>query len=304
MSFPAPVVFFAYRRPVRTEKTLRALARNTGAADTRLVVFSDAAAEEEDEAAVTETRRRLRRVTGFRSVRVVERESHLGLARSVLGGVEEVVAAFGRAIVVEDDVETHPWFLRYMNGALESYAHDARIMSVTASSLPTLWQGFPRDYPHDVWLSPRVLSHGWGVWADRWQAVDWQVHDIAEFASDPAAQAAFNQGGADLSDALLRWHREQQDLWAVRFTYAHFAQGRYTLAPVRGYARHAGHDGKGANARWNPLRRAIRIRHASEYPVFPKDLQPDPRMADALRRVYRRQKRLEPFADMLAKPRK
>lgn len=290
---PAPVAFFVYRRPARAMRSLRALARNAGAAETDVRVFSDAAAGAGDAAGVAETRARLRDVTGFRSLRVVERDTHFGLARSILSGVEETLGESGRAIVLEEDVETSPWFLRYMNGALDAYADDSRVMSVTASALPTLWQGFPRDYPHDVWLSPRNLSHGWGVWKDRWQSVDWEVRDLEAFANDPAAIAAFNQGGDDLSDALLRWHREQLDLWAIRFTYAHFRQGRFSLAPVRGYARHAGHDGKGSNARWNPLRRAIRIGHAPETPVFPKDLRPDPRMNAALRRVYRRHVRLE-----------
>jgi GT2 family glycosyltransferase len=78
----APIVLFVYNRPEHTRATLESLACNTLARQSELVIFSDAPKNEAAAEAVREVRKLITDVRGFSLVRVVERESNMGLAKS------------------------------------------------------------------------------------------------------------------------------------------------------------------------------------------------------------------------------
>ena len=139
----APVVLFVYARPWHARRTVEALAANADAPETDLVIFSDAARNEKDAPAVREVREWLPSITGFRSVTIHERQENLGLADSIINGVSSVISRYGRVIVVEDDLITSPYFLRYMNDALELYAHDDKVMHVAGYMFPMDTDGLP-----------------------------------------------------------------------------------------------------------------------------------------------------------------
>ena len=109
----APVVLFVYARPDHTERTLDALAKNELAADTDLIVYSDAPKHAGHGANVAAVRALIRQYgRAFRSVAIHEQPKNLGLAKSVIAGVSATVEKYQRSIVVEDDLETSPLFGR------------------------------------------------------------------------------------------------------------------------------------------------------------------------------------------------
>jgi len=267
-----PLVVFAFRRPLHLQRTLDSLRACGGAAESPLTIFCDGPRTPEERALTDAVRKVARAAAGFASVRVVERDENLGLGRSVVGGVGEILQSHPQVMVFEDDLIAHPATLRYLRGALQAYETDNRIGSVSAHMHRIL---FPLGYAHDVWLCPRMLSTGWGTWADRWHSVDWEVKDLEAFRADPGAQAAFNRGGGDLSGSFLRIMEQGHNLWAARFVYAHFRQGWYSLLPRHSYIRNIGYDGSGVNSRRNPLRALPSAAPPNPNPRFPPDLLPD-----------------------------
>jgi len=55
----------------------------------------------------------------------VERQHNLGLAASMRAGVTALCDEHGRAIILEDDLEVSPSFLRFMNDSLDSLCRRA-----------------------------------------------------------------------------------------------------------------------------------------------------------------------------------
>lgn len=286
---PAPAVLFTYQRPHHLRKTLAALAGNYGANETPLIVFSDASDHPDTAEGVQQVRDLLKTVRGFKEVRICERPERFGLANNILSGVTEVLEDYGRVIVLEDDLVTHPAFLRYMNGALNAYTNDSRILSVSASMPHRFRMRVPKRWPHDVWLSLRNLSTGWGTWREKWETVDWEIKTLETFRKDSAAHERFNLGGPDLTPAFLNAMDLGKDLWAARFSYAHFESGRYSVLPRRSYVRHIGYDGSGMNTFHNPYHRLDRIDDAVDAPVFPERLEPDEDLQRRFRRAFRTQ---------------
>lgn len=169
---PAPVALFAYARPAHTRKTLDALAQNTLASRSDLVVFCDGARGESDAANVAEVRRITKLAKGFKSVEVVERPGNVGLTANITGGITEVCASCDRVVVVEEDIATSRHFLAYVNDALDRYEAERQVWHVSGWAYP-----FPASGLGDAYFTRVMNCWGWGTWKDRW----------AHFEMDPAA---------------------------------------------------------------------------------------------------------------------
>lgn len=126
----APITLFVYNRPDHTRRTIDALRQNKLAQESDFIILSDAAKAAAQEDKVREVRQYIHQIGGFRPVTVVERAINFGLAKSIVDGVTSIVNQYGRIIVLEDDMVTSPFFLTYMNQALEMYAEDDRVISI------------------------------------------------------------------------------------------------------------------------------------------------------------------------------
>jgi hypothetical protein len=220
------------------------LAANEGAEESDLFIYSDAPATAASEQSVRTVRGYLRTVTGFRSVTVIEREKHMGLADSVIAGVTEVLSRADSVVVMEDDLLTTRNFLTFVNSALSTYERRPDVFSVTGYNYPLR---MPSSYSEDVYLSYRSTSWGWGTWRDRWQKVDWAVSDFADFVRDPRAQELFRRGGDDLPRLLEMQMSGEIDSWSIRFDYAHYKHDAFCVHPVVSKVQNIGFDGSGVH---------------------------------------------------------
>lgn len=281
----APVVLFVYNRPEHTSATLEALRRNHGAAQSELFVFCDGPKNPTDALAVQATRARVRDTEGFQAVHTVERDDNRGLAQSIIAGVSQVMAARGRAIVLEDDLVTSPHFLDFMNAALDHYREVRRVFSVSGYNLPPHLMRFPARYRHDVYFNLRSSSWGWATWRDRWEKADWDVGAYPAFAADPRAQRSFDEGGADLSALLAEERSGHRQSWSIRWSFTHFVHEAVAMYPVRSYVDNIGNDGSGSNCRPNPFMRNDLSRALPKI-RFLRPVVVDPEIMRAFRRYY------------------
>lgn len=236
----APVIVFAYNRKDMLEKTLMYLEKNDLASETDVFIFADGSKGEIDRDAVRAVHSYLtawKNQNDFRSVHLELRTENQGLAKSVIGGVTKVLAQYDRIIVVEDDLVTSSDFLVYMNQALDYFATDSRVWSVSGY-VPEL--DVLKKYPHDVFLYPRACSWGWATWRDRWENIDWTVSDYTELASNRDMIKRFNRGGEDMFAMLKRQMQGKIDSWAIRWCYAQNKAGMYCVYPVASKVQNIG----------------------------------------------------------------
>lgn len=227
----APVVVFAYKRPRHLEQVLRGLAANGPAANSPLVIYCDgpkASATEADREAIEEVRRIAHATTGFASLKVVEAQANKGLARSVIDGVTRVVKEHGKVIVVEDDAVVAPHFLRFMNDALETYAHDEQVFSVGG------WSYYADPaVPGDTYLIRYPDSLTWGVWERSWRHMR---EDGAALLKELEHRGLLKSLDADgrvsyFSRMLKDQVRGRIDSWAIRWTASCVLHGGLSVFP-------------------------------------------------------------------------
>lgn len=238
----APVVLFVYARPWHARRTVEALAANADAPETDLVIFSDAARNEKDAPAVREVREWLPSITGFRSVTIHERQENLGLADSIINGVSSVISRYGRVIVVEDDLITSPYFLRYMNDALELYAHDDKVMHVAGYMFPMDTDGLPET----VFLR-QSSCWGWATWERAWRHFTRDSASIINRFSEEDIYRFNLDGTMDYWSQLMANHAGTLRTWAVFWYASVFMRGGLCLHPRECLVHNCGFDGSGEN---------------------------------------------------------
>lgn len=247
----APIVVFSYNRPDHLRRTLEALAKNDLAGQSVLYIYCDGAkpnATMEQKLRVAENRKVAHAASGFKEVYVVEAVENKGLANSIIGGVSEVVNEYGKVIVLEDDLLTSPYFLSYMNSALDYYQDRPAVMSISANRPPMEKMEIPSDYQYDVFVCLRSYSTGWATWKDRWDRVDWSMDYFEEFLKHSEQVEAFNRAGDDMTRLLRMQWNGKIDSWAMRFGFAHFREHSVAILPCVSYVDNIGFDGSGIHS--------------------------------------------------------
>lgn len=275
---PAPIALFAFNRPEHLQRTLASLSANELAAASDLTIFCDGPRTDEESALTDAVREIASQVNGFASISVVPRDKNLGCADSVIAGLHAMFAMHERVVVIEDDVVSSPYMLRYLNTGLEKYAQNKVVFNVSAWSYPSAWVPIPNDYPFDTYFLPRFTCNGgWASWRDRWEEIHWDVPDYEEFMMNHTLRNAFGQAGRDTVELLEAQRKGRIDSWAIRMDYARFKQGCLGLNPVLSYTANIG-VGSGTHTLSATTRFDNNTALALREPTFPKHIFVDPRI--------------------------
>jgi len=238
----APIALFVYNRPDHTRLTVEALKKNILAQQSDLLVYSDAPRSENQAAAVIEVRLYLRQITGFRTVTIVERQENMGLARSIIDGVTAIVNKYGRIIVLEDDLVTSPYFLTYMNDALEKYAAVDRVVSIHGYVYPV-----ERPLPETFFL-PGADCWGWATWQRGWDCFNGDGKLLlAELKRRKLARAFDYNGAYQFSRMLEDQIKGKNNSWAIRWYASSFLADKLTLYPGTSLVHNIGNDNSGTH---------------------------------------------------------
>ena len=237
----APVAIFAYRRPNHLRQLLEALAGDQEALFSNVRIFVDGAKTWRDRRLVAETLKVAQLATGFAKCEIRQHKRNLGLARSIVSGITQVLQEWDEIIVLEDDIVPQPGFLAFMNKALQQYRAFPQVMQISATQFAD-----PPPCDHYIRFLPITSSWGWATWRRAWEKfpqTDFEAQKVFQSSLD---WDAFDLHGAYpyrrlLEDSLMG----RGDTWAVRWYAACFQQGGLTLYPPVSYAINTGRDGSG-----------------------------------------------------------
>ncbi|MBQ8016415.1 MAG: sugar transferase [Clostridia bacterium] len=282
----APIIIFVYNRADHFIETYNALAACKEAKESELFIFSDGAKSDAGKDKVNEVRAAVSAIKDsgdFKTVTVTESPVNKGLAASVISGVTDVINKYGKAIVVEDDCKVSPFFLNYMNKALDFYETNKRIGSI-AGYTPMI--NLPIDCKSDVFAAYRSCSWTWATWKDRWEGVDWELKDIKDFYKSPKLIRLLNSNGSDRFMRLYRQTKGNGSSWSVRFG-AHLVKNNLlTVYPRYSYNSNIGCDESGVHSKSEDNEKMrVDLSKAIENPVL-TDVDIDSRIQKIMRKHY------------------
>lgn len=238
----APIALFVFNRLEHSRRTIEALRANEHAAQSDLFVFCDGPRDAKDAASVASVRAFVSGIAGFRSCTVIESEKNRGLAASIIGGVTEVLRQHPRVIVMEDDLVTSPFFLRYMNEALDYYDGDERVASIHGYVYPTVLP-LPETFflrGADCW--------GWATWRRGWALFNPNGSELlAELRATNSTRDFDFDGAFQYTSMLQDQISGANNSWAIRWYASAFLANKVTLYPGRSLVINIGTDASGTN---------------------------------------------------------
>lgn len=296
----APVAVFAYNRPDRLKAMVESLRLCHGFERSPITIFVDGPANESDRSSVDSVRAYVAELQ-YPNLEYVFAEKNNGLRRSVFEGVSAMIGRHGRAIVLEDDLVLSPIALDFFNEALDYYANDRRVWSVSGyiSDVKPL-----RDYPRALIL-PYAHSWGWATWDRAWELFDLDARPRDENMRAASFRQAMDMNGFyPFRFTLARSAAGRVDSWYVHWLYTIVRHGGRSVFPPRRVVDNYGISGGTHGGRLNPHERLVaRPPLLDRVPSFQQADEIDYFAVDLLKHCWEaRVQRVIPFAGAMKRP--
>ncbi|MBQ1582734.1 MAG: glycosyltransferase [Prevotella sp.] len=238
----APILLFVYNRPLHVRRSIESLLANELAKDSELYIFSDAAKDETAQPNVNEVRQFIHSIKGFKEIHYVERTENWGLARNIIDGVTTLVNQYGRVIVLEDDLIVAPYFLQFMNDALETYKDEENVCHIQACD-------FTKDpILPDTFLIKWTGSWGWATWKRAWKLFNPNGQELLDELIRRKLTYRFDFNGKYGYTRMLRNQiKGKNNSWAIRWNASLFLADKLSLNVGKSLIQNEGFDGSGTN---------------------------------------------------------
>ena len=238
----APILLFVYNRPEHTQRCIESLKRNSLATDSTLYIYADGAKNDIQQAAVNEVRSYIHTIRGFKETIIIERDENWGLARNIIDGVTTQVNQYGRVIVLEDDLVVAPYFLQFMNDALETYQDEPKVGHIQACDF-TQDPSLP-----DTFLIKWTGSWGWATWDRAWKHFNPNGKELLQELEQRKLTRTFDFNGKyGFTRMLRRQIKGKNNSWAIRWNASLFLKDILSLNVGRSLVQNEGFDGSGTN---------------------------------------------------------
>ncbi len=239
----APILLLVYNRPYTTKKIVANLVNHPNIGEMELFVFSDGPKFEHDLDSIEEVRKIIENLHVCKKLNKYYSEKNLGLANSVISGINKVFENNNKIIVLEDDLEISPFFLEYMNFYLTLYETNINVGTIQGFQFP-----IKSKSKEPVFFDKFVNCWGWGTWKNRWSDFE---HDGAKL------QSALNnrhltyefdgQNSYPFSNLLDDQINGLVDSWAIRWYASLFLKETIHLYPNKSLVINNGLDGSGTH---------------------------------------------------------
>ncbi len=242
----APIVLFVYNRPLHTQQVLDALSKNTEAADSILYIYcdgpkSDASTKQLEK--IKEVCRIAKSEKRFKEVQVIYRKENMGLATSVIAGVTEIVNKYGKIIILEDDLVASPYFLKFMNDALNMYKTNNDVACISGYIYPV------KEKLSETFFIKGADCWGWATWKRAWRDFEKDGEKLLNELENKGLSYEFD---FDNSYNYTQMLREQvsgkNSSWAIRWYASAFLKDKLCLYPGTSLIQNIGIDGSGTHS--------------------------------------------------------
>ncbi|MEI6488150.1 MAG: glycosyltransferase family 2 protein [Bacteroidota bacterium] len=242
----APIILFAYNRPLHTQRVLDALAGNKEAKDSTLYIYCDGAKATcnlEVQESIRKTRIIAKNEKRFKELIIKEQTNNKGLAKSIIDGVSEVIIKHGKAIIVEDDILVSEYFLKFMNDSLTVYNDSDNVACINSYVYPV------KNKLPDTFFIKGADCWGWATWQRAWNVFEPDGKKLLNEIESKKLKKEFDFEGSYPYFNMLKGQVEgRNNSWAIRWYASAFLRNMYCLYPGISMAENIGIDGSGENS--------------------------------------------------------
>lgn len=238
----APVAIFCYKRKDHLVRVVESLLLNKEASECRVIFFSDGPRDSGDLEEIRELRRYLESLSGFKSITLILRDKNIGLAESIISGIDSVFKENDKVIVLEDDIVVSPFFVSYMNRMLKMYEYSEKVASIHGYVYPVAGE-LPETFfirGADCW--------GWATWKRSWNIFERNGQLLLQKLKDQKLTSKFDfDNSFPFTEMLANQIKGKNNSWAIRWNASAFLEEMYTLYPYKSLVQNIGFDNTGTH---------------------------------------------------------
>lgn len=176
---------------------------------------------------------------------IKKRSKNLGLASSIISGIEDGFRETDELIIIEDDILTTLDFFKFIKYWLNEARSDKEILSICG------YQFSFNEKLNEKFLStykmPRFIPWGWATWKEKWE--DNYTNNIENIRN---RYKDFFQSYSLPEDIQLyingdSFDVENSDTWSIPWTVAHYLNNMKSIFPSYSLVKNIGFDGSGVH---------------------------------------------------------
>lgn len=246
----SPIIIFVYNRFNHLNILLNSLQKNDLFKKSKVLVFSDGPKNEIDKDKIDKVRELLKKKLIPQNSEIIENNVNLGLSRNVIGGLNKTFQIYDRAIILEDDFELSPFFLNYMNDALNLYVTSENVASISGYMYPIE----PKKFSNNYFFLKLIESWGWGTWKRAWKIFENDSLQLKKKIDEKQLENEFNfESGISYYKMLTDNIKGLNDSWAIRWYASTFLKNMNTLFPSKSFVKNIGIDNSGENCNYTTV---------------------------------------------------
>ena len=239
----APISFFVYNRPDKTQISLKSLEENELSKHSNLFIFSDGAKDDDtDRMKVNKVRSIIKKAKNFNNVQIIEREKNYWLYKNFTQGITEICNKFEKIIVIEDDNEVSKYFLNFINDGLNTYQNELKVCAINAWFFPE------KNNLNKTFFIKGGDTWGWGTWKRAWDKFNPNTEYLINELNKRNLIKKFNFNNSfDFFKMLKKRNKNLNESHTIIWKASTFLEGMLSLHPSNSLVKNIGFDGSGTH---------------------------------------------------------
>jgi hypothetical protein len=246
----SPIIIFVYNRAHHLDSLLNSLQKNNLFEKSKVLIFSDGPKNEIDKGKIYKVRELLKKKLIPKNSEIIENNFNLGLSRNIIEGITKTLKIYDSVIILEDDLEVSPYFLNYMNDALNLYANSKNVSSISGYMYPIK----PKKFSNSYFFLNFIESWGWGTWNRAWNNFEKNSLILKKKIDEKKLANKFNfENSISFYKILEDNINGLNDSWAIRWYASTFLKNMISLFPCKSFVKNIGNDSSGENSNYTTV---------------------------------------------------
>ena len=229
---------------------LRNLAKSLEGNSIDVLVYLDGPKSGDDLQIISEVYRVVQKFHNIMRLSIVRRDTNLGLADSVISGIDNAFTQYNKLIVIEDDIIVSKHFINFCLDALLKFEHKKSVAAIQGY-LPEL---ISQKLITEPFFIQGAYSWGWATWKDRWDSFEKNEHKLLNEILNKNLSYHFDFENSFPFTSMLKQQTQRMiDSWAIRWYASMFLQKKFSLFPSKSLVKNIGNDSSGTHASTNNI---------------------------------------------------
>lgn len=237
-----PILIFAYNRPEVLKCTIKSLFENFGFEQHPIIIYCDGPkinAKDEDKKNIANIQEIIKSFNWPNLPTIIIQKENLGLAKSIVNGVTETLKIFEQVIVLEDDIQTSPYFLDFMTKSLIFYKDHPDVISITGFNYPL----DNNSIPDETFFLKGTECWSWATWRKGWYYFEIDGQKLYNKLKKRKLFYYFDFKGSYNFSGMLKKTIKINHSWAVKWYASAYLADKYTLYPKYSLVENIGEQG-------------------------------------------------------------